>query len=162
MLVSRTIVLPAGLESVWSVLTDDRRMSQWFGAEVAIERGAGSAGPQEERGAGSAGPQEERGPGSAGPQTTQSLLRSGSRVTFTWSDGRRRAAVVEAHDPQRLLVLRWLPFEQDAEGLTRPCDPSTMRFVLDPHVDGTRLRVTEEAPEHLDPRAQLLAGTSVR
>jgi hypothetical protein len=102
------------------------------------------------RGAGSAGPQDER------------LLRSGSRVTFTWSDGRRRAAVVEALDPQRLLVLRWLPFEQDAEGLTRPCDPSTMRFVLDPHVDGTRLRVTEEAPEHLDPRAQLLAATSVR
>ncbi|MGH2701044.1 MAG: SRPBCC domain-containing protein [Actinomycetota bacterium] len=130
MLVNRTIVLPAGLGSVWSALTDDRRLSLWFGAEVAIEGGR--------------------------------FLRGGSRAAFTWSDGRRRAAVVEALESQRLLVLRWLPFEQDAEGVTRPRDPSTIRFVLEPHLDGTRLRVTEDAPEHLDPRAELLAGTSAR
>lgn len=141
MQVNRTIVLPAGLGSVWSALTDDRRLSQWFGAEVAIERRPGSAGPR---------------------NTHDGLNRSGSRATFTWSDGRRRVAVVEALEPQRLLLLRWMPFEQDGEGLTRPRDPSTIRFVLDPHVDGTRLRVTEEASEHLDQRAQLLTGTDVR
>ena len=130
MQVNRTIVLPAGLGSVWSALTDDRRLSQWFGAEVATE-GDG-------------------------------LTRSGGRAIFTWADGRRRAAVVEALEAHRLLVLRWMPFEQDAEGITRPCDPSTIRFVLEPLVDGTRLRITEQAPARLDPRAQLLAGTSVR
>jgi uncharacterized protein YndB with AHSA1/START domain len=126
---------------VWSALTDDRRLSQWFGAEVAIERGAGSAGSQ---------------------NTQRRLLRSGSRATFTWSDGRRRAAVVEALEPHSLLVLRWMPFEEDAEGFARPCDPSTIRFVLEAHLDGTRLSITEEAPARLDPRSQLLAGTSVR
>jgi len=130
MQVNRTIVLPAGLGSVWSALTDDRRLSQWFGAEVAGE-GDG-------------------------------LTRSGGRALFTWPDGRRRAAVVEALEPHSLLVLRWMPFEEDAEGVARPCDPSTIRFVLEAHGDGTRLRITEEAPAHLDPRGRLLAGTSVR
>ena len=69
--------------------------------------------------------------------------RPGGRATFSWPDGRQRVAVIEAFEPRRLLVLRWLPFERD-HGLTRPSVPGIVRFVLEPATEGTRISVTEE------------------
>jgi uncharacterized protein YndB with AHSA1/START domain len=68
--------------------------------------------------------------------------RPGGRATFTWPDGTERAAVVEAIEPRRLLVLRWLPFLRGPGG-SRPQTPGLIRFVLRPTLGGTRLTVTE-------------------
>ena len=69
--------------------------------------------------------------------------RSGGRVTFLWPDGRAREARIEVFDPQRQLLLRWLPFERDAEGAIQSQPPGYIRFVLEPRGDGTLLSVTE-------------------
>jgi uncharacterized protein YndB with AHSA1/START domain len=67
----------------------------------------------------------------------------GGRVTFHWPDGKVRRAVVDAVVEQRLLVLRWLPFEQDPAGNLRQLPAGQMSFVLDETASGTRLRVDE-------------------
>lgn len=69
--------------------------------------------------------------------------RRGGRASFTWPDGSNRQAVVEVLEPNRLLVLRWLPFERDHSGVTRPRPAGAMRFVVEPQRDGCRLRVME-------------------
>lgn len=69
--------------------------------------------------------------------------RPGGRATFGWPDGRQREARVEVFDPERQLLLRWLPFERDARGQTRPLPAGNMRFVLESRDGHTLLTVTE-------------------
>lgn len=77
-------------------------------------------------------------------------LTAGGRVTFTWPDGTTRDARVEALDPYRMIVLRWLPFERTPGGVRhRPA--SLVRFTLVPLQGGTRLTVIEEPPGAGDP-----------
>ena len=63
-------------------------------------------------------------------------LTAGGRVTFTWPDGTTRDARVEALDPYRMIVLRWLPFERTPGGVRhRPA--SLVRFTLVPVQGGS-------------------------
>jgi uncharacterized protein YndB with AHSA1/START domain len=68
---------------------------------------------------------------------------AGGRAAFAWPDGRRRDAMVEVFDPERQLLLRWLPFERDADGVTTSKAPGYIRFVLEPSEGDTALTVTE-------------------
>jgi len=77
-------------------------------------------------------------------------LRAGGRATFTWPDGTVRDARVEALDPHRMIVLRWLPFERTPTGV-RPRPATMVRFTLVPAEGGTRLTVTEEPSGAGDP-----------
>ena len=70
-------------------------------------------------------------------------LRLGARFTFTWPDGTIRGAVVEALEAERLLVLRWLPYERTPDGATRGRPAGAVRFVLRKEPGGTRLTVLE-------------------
>jgi uncharacterized protein YndB with AHSA1/START domain len=72
--------------------------------------------------------------------------RLGGQVRFRWPDGVERGAVIEALEPDRLLVLRWLPFYRDAEGRTRRRPATTLRFTLAPRDEGTMLVVEETLP----------------
>jgi uncharacterized protein YndB with AHSA1/START domain len=72
--------------------------------------------------------------------------RLGGQVRFRWPDGVERGAVIEALEPDRLLVLRWLPFYRDAEGRTRRRPGTTVRFTLGPRDEGTTLVVEETLP----------------
>lgn len=69
--------------------------------------------------------------------------RPGGRATFRWPDGTTRGATVEAVEAERLLILRWLPFADDAEGRRSPQPSTILRFLLRATPDGTRLTVTE-------------------
>ena len=69
--------------------------------------------------------------------------RRGGRATFVWPDGRQREAVIEMIEPERFLMLRWLPFERDHAGRLSQRAPGTIRFRLQPADGGTRLGVTE-------------------
>jgi uncharacterized protein YndB with AHSA1/START domain len=109
-LIKREVLLPASPAEVWDALTDGKRVSEWFGAEVEVES------------------------------------RLGGRVRFRWRDGGERGAVIEALETQRLLVLRWLPFEKDAEGKTRTRPSTKVRFTLEPREQGTLLAVQETLP----------------
>jgi uncharacterized protein YndB with AHSA1/START domain len=77
--------------------------------------------------------------------------RLGGRAVFTWPDGRARDATVEVFDPERQLVLRWLPFERDADGATRVMAPGYIRFLLDAVGDGSVLSVSESLAEGTEP-----------
>jgi uncharacterized protein YndB with AHSA1/START domain len=72
--------------------------------------------------------------------------RRGGRVRFRFPDGSERGAVIEAFETERLFVLRWLPFEQDAEGKTEGRPSTNVRFSLKPSEDGTLLVVQESFP----------------
>jgi uncharacterized protein YndB with AHSA1/START domain len=72
--------------------------------------------------------------------------RLGGRVRFRWRDGSERGAVIEAFEAERLLVLRWLPFERDAGGRTRRRPSTKVRFTLRPGEGGTQLAVQETLP----------------
>jgi uncharacterized protein YndB with AHSA1/START domain len=84
--------------------------------------------------------------------------RLGVQVRFRWPNGVERGAVIEALEPERLLVLRWLPFYRDAEGRTRRRPGTTVRFTLGPCDEGTVLVVEETLaiprewrPDAIDP-----------
>jgi uncharacterized protein YndB with AHSA1/START domain len=72
--------------------------------------------------------------------------RLGGRVRFRFPDGRERGAVIEAFDTERLLVLRWMPFETDARGRTRTRPSTNVRFTLGLRDDCTLLSVQETLP----------------
>ncbi|MGH2735959.1 MAG: SRPBCC domain-containing protein [Actinomycetota bacterium] len=90
--------------------------------------------------------------------------RVGASATFTWADGTTRRATIEALLAERLLVLRWHPFDRGPDGATRQRPAGTVRFVLEPDPAGTRLTVLEsseaagefevEPPRFLDPSSQ--------
>jgi uncharacterized protein YndB with AHSA1/START domain len=72
----------------------------------------------------------------------------GGAALFRWPDGSARRAVVDVSDEPKLLVLRWLPFEHDPAGRTRPKSPAKIVFTLAPRAEGTLLRVVEtDAPD---------------
>jgi uncharacterized protein YndB with AHSA1/START domain len=73
----------------------------------------------------------------------------GGRARFRWPDGRERGAVIEAFEPELLLVLRWLPFERDPRGNTREVPSTRIRFTLGPGDGGTLLTVEETRPNQL-------------
>jgi uncharacterized protein YndB with AHSA1/START domain len=88
--------------------------------------------------------------------------RVGERASFRRPDGSIRYAIVEHIVTERVLVLRWMPFETAEDGTLRQRPPSTVRFVLSPREGDTVLDVTEswtERPEEevdrLSPRATL-------
>ena len=85
--------------------------------------------------------------------------RLGGRVRFRWGDGRERSAVIETYEPERLLVLRWLPFELDAGGKTRTRPTTTVRFTVGPREKGTLLEVQETSPSPLG-EARSAAGVT--
>lgn len=72
-------------------------------------------------------------------------LRPGGLATFRWPDGTARSATVEVVEDVHLLILRWLPFAEDARGRRSPRPATTVRFVLQRTFGGTRLKVTEAA-----------------
>jgi uncharacterized protein YndB with AHSA1/START domain len=73
--------------------------------------------------------------------------RRGGRVRVRFPDGRRRDAVIETWEVDCLLILRWMPFEQDARGRPVSRLPTTVRFALEPHDLGTLLLVRESRPD---------------
>jgi uncharacterized protein YndB with AHSA1/START domain len=79
--------------------------------------------------------------------------RPGGRAAFRWADGRVRGAVVETAVPERLLVLRWLPFEHDPGGRIRQVPAAAVRFTLRAHPGGTLVQVSEGTQE-----AEMLAA----
>jgi uncharacterized protein YndB with AHSA1/START domain len=72
-------------------------------------------------------------------------LRPGGLATFRWPDGTVRSATVEVVQDAHLLILRWLPFAEDAQGRRSPRPVTTVRFLLQRTSGGTRLKVTEAA-----------------
>ncbi|MBA2272367.1 MAG: SRPBCC domain-containing protein [Actinobacteria bacterium] len=72
-------------------------------------------------------------------------LRPGGRATFRWPDGTTRNATVEVVEAERLLILRWFPFADDAHGGRRQQPVTTLSFRLEATSHGTRLRVAESA-----------------
>ena len=74
-----------------------------------------------------------------GTQATMDL-RPGGEVVFTWdgTTGPRgvNRGVIEAVEPHRRLAFRWQP-SPETEHMTR------VEFTLEPHPDGTRLRLVE-------------------
>jgi uncharacterized protein YndB with AHSA1/START domain len=85
--------------------------------------------------------------------------RLGGRVRFRWRDGGERGAVIEAFEAERLLVLRWLPFQKDADGKTRRRPSTKVRFTLRPGEGGTQLAVQETFP--IPPQEQSLPSDAV-
>lgn len=73
-------------------------------------------------------------------------LRPGGRATFCWPDGTTRIAAVEVVEVERLLILRWFPFADDAHGGRRWQPATKLCFLLQATPHGTRLWVTESAP----------------
>lgn len=69
--------------------------------------------------------------------------RLGGRATFTWPDGTQRDASIEVFEPERHLLLRWLPFQRDPSGATRPTAPGSIRFVIEEAEHHAVLYVTE-------------------
>jgi uncharacterized protein YndB with AHSA1/START domain len=78
-------------------------------------------------------------------------LRPGGEVIFTWdgSTGPRATnrGVVEVVEPPNRFVFRWQP-SPDVEPMTR------VEFTLEPHPEGTRLRVVESGFARLPPEAR--------
>lgn len=72
--------------------------------------------------------------------------RRGGRVRVRFTDGRERGAVVEALDRERLLILRWLPFERRSNGTTVARPSTNVRFSLEPRGSRTMLVVHETLP----------------
>jgi uncharacterized protein YndB with AHSA1/START domain len=64
-------------------------------------------------------------------------------VTFRGGDGTVRRAVIDVSEPERLLILRWLPFERNASGRVIQRPAAKVVFTLTPCPGGTRLRVIE-------------------
>jgi uncharacterized protein YndB with AHSA1/START domain len=85
--------------------------------------------------------------------------RLGGRVLFRWRNGGERGAVIEAFEAERLLVLRWLPFEKDAGGKTRRRPSTKVRFTLSPREGGTQLAVQETLP--IPPQEESLPSDAV-
>jgi uncharacterized protein YndB with AHSA1/START domain len=69
--------------------------------------------------------------------------RTGGRATFVFPDGRERDAMVEVFDPERQLLLRWLPFERSADGKTIAAPSGHIRFLLESDEGHTLLKVVE-------------------
>jgi uncharacterized protein YndB with AHSA1/START domain len=65
-------------------------------------------------------------------------------LTFHSKDGTVRRAVIDVSDPERLLVLRWLPFERNAVGRVTQRPVTKVLFILTPSPEGTSLRVVEQ------------------
>lgn len=82
--------------------------------------------------------------------------RLGGKSSFQWADGRERSAVVEAFEPRRLLVLRWLPFERGPDGGSRIAPPGRIRLALEDDGSGTRLTVEETVGVATDRLEQLM------
>ena len=81
-------------------------------------------------------------------------------MTFHSKDGTVRRAVIDVSDPERLLVLRWLPFERNALGRITQRPVAKVSFTLTPAPDGTRLRVVEEIMG--SPASQVLGAVAER
>jgi uncharacterized protein YndB with AHSA1/START domain len=85
--------------------------------------------------------------------------RPGGRASFHWPSGTVREASVEVFDPWRQLLLRWLPFELDANGAVRIAVPGHIRFVVEPGDRCTILTVTESLfGEPLEETASVMSG----
>jgi uncharacterized protein YndB with AHSA1/START domain len=69
--------------------------------------------------------------------------RLGGTVSVRSRDGSLRRGTIEVFEPQRLLVLRWMPFERDAAGAIHRRQPATVRLTLSRKAAGTMLSVTE-------------------
>jgi uncharacterized protein YndB with AHSA1/START domain len=81
-------------------------------------------------------------------------------VTFRGGDGTVRRAVIDVSEPERLLILRWLPFERNASGRVIQRPAAKVIFTLTPCPEGTRLRVVE-MPAGV-PQAQVLRAVAPR
>lgn len=64
-------------------------------------------------------------------------------ASFRWPDGWERGAVLEEVEAPQRLTFRWLPFERNAAGGTRPAGTGRVEFRLEVVEGGTRLSVTE-------------------
>jgi uncharacterized protein YndB with AHSA1/START domain len=71
--------------------------------------------------------------------------RLGGTVSVRSRDGSLRRGTIEVFEPERLLVLRWMPFERDAAGAIHRRHPATVRLRLSRKAAGTLLSVTETA-----------------
>jgi uncharacterized protein YndB with AHSA1/START domain len=75
-------------------------------------------------------------------------LRPGGEVVFTWdgSTGPRgtNRGVIEVVEPARRLTFRWQPSPDTAQ-------TTRVEFTLEPHPDGTRLRLVESGFASLPP-----------
>jgi uncharacterized protein YndB with AHSA1/START domain len=69
--------------------------------------------------------------------------RPGGRASFRWPDGSEREARIEVFEPERHLLLRWLPFERDGRGAQTVKPAGQVRFLLEDRGDRTLLKVTE-------------------
>jgi hypothetical protein len=84
--------------------------------------------------------------------------RPGGRASFLFPDGRQRDARVEVFDPERHLLLRWLPFERSPSGSTGSRPPGQIRFVLAAEGDRTLLTVTETLYGAAPARTMTMSG----
>jgi uncharacterized protein YndB with AHSA1/START domain len=82
-------------------------------------------------------------------------------IFFRWDDGTVRRAVIEVGVPERLLVLRWLPFEEDAFGRVKQRPVTKVVFTLTPAVGGTRVKVVETKLGFLQSGAPTMVGPSM-
>lgn len=67
-------------------------------------------------------------------------LEPGGRGLFRWGSGEVRRAFVEEVEPERRFAFRW---REEAS----PTEESRVEFTIEEVEDGTRLTVTESAPE---------------
>jgi uncharacterized protein YndB with AHSA1/START domain len=76
-------------------------------------------------------------------------LRPGGAVTFTWDGSSgpvgENSGVVEVVEPPRRFAFRWQSFGADVP-------PTRVEFTLQPHGDGTLLRLVESGFASLPPR----------
>ena len=80
-------------------------------------------------------------------------------VTFRWRDGTVRRAVIDVREPERLLVLRWLPFERNSAGRVIQRPATRVVFSLAPCPEGTRLRVVEAPVGAMESQVLRAVGT---
>lgn len=80
-------------------------------------------------------------------------------VTFRWGDGTVRRAVIDVSEAERLLILRWLPFERNAIGRVIQRPAAKVVFLLTPCPEGTRLQVVEEPVGSMESHALRAVGT---
>jgi uncharacterized protein YndB with AHSA1/START domain len=81
-------------------------------------------------------------------------------VTFRWSDGTVRRAVIDVSERERLLILRWLPYERSAAGRVFQRPATRVVFTLTPLAEGTLLRVVEATVGSLE--SNVLSAAAVQ